>query len=248
MFYRVVIVKEDTNRKSITLRAKSKNEVEEMIPRIKELLFPNIDTTEYRSVIGTREVEDYSPGTIVLEYNVTIYKPEEIDGELDLEIEDIMAVDSSSWYEDVVEADSKEEAKQKTIEKGCPYPNTTFDECSVYINEISISSLLEEEKRTVINRIENEYIDVKLPSMTLREFSQIRKDIGKSERLQYEALKYMSKVFAHASALKRTNIDFEKMSAQEYINFIRQAPLFTDDKETWNKNFERLKSKYKKGE
>ena len=248
MFYRIVIVKEDTNRKSITLRAKSKNEVEEMIPRIKELLFPNVDTTEYRSVIGTREVEDYSPGTIVPEYKVTIYKPEEIDGELDLEIEDIMAVDSSSWYEDLVEADSEEKAKQKTIEKGCPYPDTAFDECSIYINEISISDLLEETKQSVINRIENEYIDAMLPNMTVREFHQIRKDIEKSEKLQYEAMKYMRSVFAHASALKKSDIDLQKMSAQEYVDFITQTPLLIDDKEAWNKKFEKLKSKYKKGD
>ena len=246
MFYRVVIVKEDTNRKAITLRAKSKSQIEEMMPRIKELLFPNIDTTEYRSVISTREVEDYSPGTMVLEYQVTVYRPEEIDGEIDFDVEDIMAVDSSSWYEDIIEADSKEEAKQKTIEKGSPYPHTEFDECSVYINEISVLDLLEEAKLSVIRRIENEYIDAMMPNMTIREFHQIHKDIEKSEKLQYEAMKYMRSVFAHASALKKSDIDLQKMSAQEYIDFITQAPLLSNDEKAWNKKFEELKIKYKK--
>ena len=35
MFYRAVIVKEKTNSKTITLRAKSKEDIEEMMPRIR---------------------------------------------------------------------------------------------------------------------------------------------------------------------------------------------------------------------
>ena len=82
MFYRVIIIKEDTNRKSITVNAKSKAEVENMIPRIKELLFPGERLDEYRSVITEKEVEAYSPVTKVIEYQVTIYKLEEISEEL----------------------------------------------------------------------------------------------------------------------------------------------------------------------
>lgn len=44
MFYRAVIVKEKTNSKTITLRAKSKEDIEEMMPRIKSFLYPDEDT------------------------------------------------------------------------------------------------------------------------------------------------------------------------------------------------------------
>jgi hypothetical protein len=77
MFYRAVIVKERTNSRSITLRAKSKEGVEEMMPRIKSFLYPEEDSSEYRYLIWTHEVEVYSPGVTVPEYQVTVYKPEE---------------------------------------------------------------------------------------------------------------------------------------------------------------------------
>ena len=52
-------------------------------------------------------------------------------------------------------------------------------------------------------------------------------------------------MFAHASALKKSDMGLQKMSAQEYVDFITQAPLLIDDKVAWNK---KLKLKYKKGE
>ena len=45
MFYRAVIVKEKTNSKTITLRAKSKEDIEEMMPRIKSFLYPDEDAS-----------------------------------------------------------------------------------------------------------------------------------------------------------------------------------------------------------
>ena len=77
MFYRAVIVKEKTNSKTITLRAKSKEDIEEMMPRIKSFLYPDEDASGCRYLIWTHEVEAYSPGVKIPEYQVTVYKPEE---------------------------------------------------------------------------------------------------------------------------------------------------------------------------
>lgn len=51
MFYRAVIVKEKTNSKTITLRAKSKEDIEEMMPRIKSFLYPDEDASGCRYLI-----------------------------------------------------------------------------------------------------------------------------------------------------------------------------------------------------
>ena len=51
MFYRAVIVKEKTNSRTITLRAKSKEDVEKMMPRIKSFLYPDEDASGYRYLI-----------------------------------------------------------------------------------------------------------------------------------------------------------------------------------------------------
>ena len=68
----------------------------------------------------------------------------------------------------------------------------------------------------------------------------------KSEKLQYEAIKYMRMVFSHSTVLDKTEIDLEKMSAQEYIDFITKAPLLTDDQDAWNKKLDGIKAKYGK--
>ena len=68
MFYKAVIVKEEKNARTITLNAKSKEAVEEMIPRIKSFLYPNEDASEYKHWICIHEVEAYVPGVKVPEY------------------------------------------------------------------------------------------------------------------------------------------------------------------------------------
>lgn len=245
MFYRVIIIKEDANRKSITVNAKSKAEVENMIPRIKELLFPGKRPEEYRSVITEKEVEAYSPVTKVIEYQVTIYKLEEISEETDFEIDDIMAAESLGWYEETIEAENEEEARRKLIDKGCPYPNTEFEECFVYVNEIPVSKLLEEVEASILQRIENEYISIVAKDMTIREFANIQKNPEKRERLRYDALKFMRTVFMISSAFNRKKVDLTKMSAQEYIDYLTTLAQIEDFVE-FEETFKNIEEKHRK--
>lgn len=252
MFYRAAIVKEDKNARSITLREMTKEKVEEMIPRIKSFLYPDEDASGYRHWIWEHEVDAYGPGIKIPEFTVNVYRPQErkvIEGFEEWEdIEenwDVME-DGGGWFEEIVEAESLEEAREKVLSKECPYKSVEYDECLVYINEVSVSTLLEEAKRSVINRIENAYIDAKLPELTVREYNQIHRDMEESEKLQYEAMKYIRMVFSHASVLKRSNIDLDKMSAIDYIDFVTKAPLLADDQEEWNKKLDEIKTKYGK--
>ena len=252
MFYRAAIVKENKNTRSITLRETTKEKVEEMIPRIKSFLFPDEDASKYRHWIWEHEVDAYGPGIKIPEFTVNVYRPQErkvIEGFEEWEdIEenwDVME-DDSGWYEEIVEANSVEEAREKLLSKECLYEGVGYDECHIYINEAPIATLLEEAKQSLINRVESAYIDVKLPELTVREYSQLHKDVEKSGKLQYEAIKYMRMVLSHSTVLRKNGIDFEKMSAQEYIDFITKAPLLTEDREAWNKKLDEIKAKYGK--
>ena len=252
MFYRAAIVKEDKNARSITLREMTKEKVEEMIPRIKSFLYPDEDASGYRHWIWEHEVDGYGPGIKIPEYTVNVYRPTErkvIEGFEEFEdIEenwDVME-DGGGWFEEIVEADSLEEAREKVLSKDCPYKSAGYDECLVYINEVPVATLLEEAKRSLINRVENAYIDAKLPELTVREYSQIHRDMEKSEKLQYEAIKYMRMVFSHSTVLDKSDIDLDKMSAQEYIDFITKAPLLAEDQDAWNKKLDEIKVKYGK--
>lgn len=249
MFYRAVIVKEDKNTRSITLREMSKEKVEEMIPRIKSFLFPDEDASKYRHWIWEHQVDGYSPGIKIPEFTVNVYRPQEkkvVEGFEDLEDDWDVMEDGGGWFSEVVEADSIEEAREKVLSKECPYKSVGYDECLVYINEVPVSTLLEEAKRSVSNRIENAYIDAKLPELTVREYNQIHRNMEESEKLQYEAMKYIRMVFSHASVLERSDIDLDKMSAGEYIDFVTKAPLLADDQEEWNKKLDEIKAKYGK--
>lgn len=247
MFYKAVIVKEEKNARTITLNAKSKEAVEEMIPRIKSFLYPDEDASEYKHWICIHEVEAYGPGVKVPEYQVTVFKPQEqtIKDGFE-ELDDDLSIEYGCWYEEIIEEDTIEEARKTLLSKECPYKDVGYDECHVYINEVPVSMLLEEAKKSLLGRVENAYIDAKLPEMTVREYHQIHKDMEQSERMQYEAIEYMRSVFVTAQCLGRENIDLEKMSAKEYIEFVTHLPLLKDDREAWNRSFDEVKRKYGK--
>ena len=250
MFYRAAIIKQDKNARSITFREMTKEQVEEMMPRIKSFLFPDENASGYRHWICEHWVDGYGPGIKIPELTVNVNRPIEkkpIEGFEDFEDDDWDVMeDGGGWYEEIVEADSLEEAREKVLSKDCPYKSVGYGECLVYINEVSVSTLLEEAKRSVINRIENAYIEAKLPELTVREYNQIHRDMEESEKLQYEAMKYIRMVFSHASVLERSNIDLDKMSAREYVDFVTKAPLLADDQEEWNKKLDEIKTKYGK--
>ena len=247
MFYRIVIVKENLCARSMTLKAKSKEEVEKRIPEIKAFLYPNEDTSGYVHIIKTNEVEAYAPGTKVPEYQITVYKPTETE-EVDIDnpaYVDLM-VEDTEWYEDIIEADSAEEAREKFLSKECLYPNVGYDKCCIYIKEVPVSMLLEEVKRSISNYIEHIYINKKHSEMTVREFNNLHRNIWKNEKMQYEAHKYMHSALSIADCLNRGDFDLEKMNAREFINTVSSLALLTDDQSEFEKKLAKVKSKYAK--
>ena len=251
MFYRVAIIKNDRNARSVTLREMTKEQVEEMLPRIKSFLFPDEDTSGYRHWIWENKIDSYGPGIKVPEVTVNVYRPQErkvIEGFEEWEdIEenwDVME-DGGGWFDEIVEAESLEEAREKVLSKECPYKSVGYDECLVYVNEVSASVLMEEATHSVLQRIENYYIEALKPDITVREWRDLHIEMEKSERMKYLAYKYMRSVFAHVSSLER-EADLNKMSAQEFIDVITSLPLIIDNYEEWNNKFEEVKAKYRK--
>ena len=248
MFYREAIVKEDKNARSITFREMTKEKVEEMIPRIKSFLYPDEDASGYRHWIWEHEVDAYGPGIKIPEFTVNVYRPAEkkaVEGFEDFEDEewDVME-DGGGWYEELIEADSLDEARKKLLSKECPYKSVGYDECQIYINEVPVSILLEEVKHSLIRRAEDAYIETRRPDLTVREYIQIHRSIEQSEDLQYRALKYMRSVFVNGSSMKR-DLDLTKMSAAEYIAALTKLPTI-EGRSEWEALYNELKAKYGK--
>jgi hypothetical protein len=182
---------------------------------------------------------------------VNVYRPVEkkpVEGFEEFEDDDWDVMeDGGGWYEEIIEADSLEAAREKLLSKDCPYKTVGYDECHVYINEVPISKLLEEAKHSLISRVQNAYLETVNPdSMTVREYVQIHREMEKSEDHQYRALRYMRAVFAHTSLMDRT-LDLTKMSAAEFIKVLRELPAIDDHKE-WERHYNELKAKYGKEE
>ena len=249
MFYRAAIVKEDKNARSITLREMTKEKVKEMLPRIKSFLYPDEDAREYGHRIWEHEIDGYGPGIKIPEYTVTIYRPQDKkvrdveDGDEDWDVME----DGGGWFEDIVEADNLEEAREKVLSNECPYKSVGYDECLVYINEVPVSTLLEEVKHSISNRIENAYIDAKRPKMTVREFIDLHRNIEENEKLQYKAHRYMRSVLSHINSLKR-DLDLKKISAKEFIDLATNLSLLSleSSREEWDTMLNEAKTKYGK--
>jgi hypothetical protein len=249
MFYRVAIIKNDRNARSVTLREMTKEQVEEMLPRIKSFLFPDEDASGYRHWIWENKIDSYGPGIKVPEFTVNVYRPVEkkkVEGFEDFEDDDWDVMeDGGGWYEEIIEADSLEAAREKLLSKDCPYKTVGYDECHVYINEVPISKLLEEAKHSLISRVQNAYLETVNPdSMTVREYVQMHREMEKSEELQYRAFRYMRAAFAHTSSIGR-DLDLTKMSAAEYIEVLKVIPTI-DDQTEWERRYNELKAKYGK--
>ena len=251
MFYRAAIIKNDRNARSVTLREMTKEQVEEMLPRIKSFLFPDEDASGYRHWISEHEIDAYGPGVKVPEFTVNVYRPVEkkkVEGFEDFEDDDWDVMeDGGGWYEEIVEADSLEEAREKVMSKDCPFKSVGYEECSVYINEVSETMLKEEAINSVLQRIENYYIEAMKPDITVREWRDIHIEMESSDRLKYLAYRYMRSVFAHVSSLERET-DLAKMSAKEFVDIITTLPLMIEDYEEWNKKFQDFKVRYRKEE
>ena len=156
-----------------------------------------------------------------------------------------MAVESLGWYEETIEAENEEDARRKVIDKGCPYPDTEFEECFVYVNEIPVAKLLEEVEASILQRIENESISIVTKDMTIREFANIQKNPEKRERLRYDALKFMRTVFMISSVFNRRKVDLTKMSAQEYIDYLTTLAQIEDCVE-FEETFKNIEEKHKR--
>ena len=249
MFYRAAIIKNDRNARSVTLRGMTKEQVEEMLPRIKSFLFPDEDSSGYRHWIWENKIDSYVSGIKIPEFTVNVYRPVEkkkVEGFEDFEDDDWDVMeDGSGWYEEIVEADSLEEAREKVLSKECPYKNVGYEECSVYVNEVAATMLKEEAIHSVLQRIENYYIEANRPDITVREWRDMHNEMENSDRLKYLAYRYMRSVFAHVSALERET-DLTKMSAQEFMDAVTSLPLIIDNYEEWNNKFEEVKAKYRK--
>ena len=251
MFYRAAIIKQDINARSVTFREMTKEQVEEMIPRIKSFLFPDEDASGYRHWIREHQVDGYGPGIKIPELTINVYRPVEkkpIEGFEDFEDDDWDVMeDGGGWYEEIIEADSLEAAREKVLSKECPYKNGGYEECSVYINEVSETMLKEEAINSVLQRIENYYIEAMKPDITVREWRDIHVEMENSDRLKYLAYRYMRSVFAHVSSLERET-DLAKMSAKEFVDIITTLPPMIEDYEEWNKKFQDFKARYRKEE
>ena len=250
MFYRAAIIKKDRNARTVTFREMTKEQVEEMMPRIKSFLFPDEDASGYRHWIWEHQIDSYGPGIKIPEYTVNVYRPVEkkpIEGFEDMEDDDWDVMeDGGGWYEEIIEADTLEAAREKLLSKECPYKTVGYDECHIYINEVPTATLLEEARHSLISRVENAYIETRRPELTVREYMQIHRDMEKSEELQYRALKYMRALFAHSSSMER-DLDLNKMTATEYIAAVQELPTI-DDHSKWERRYNELKVKYGKEE
>ena len=244
MFYKIVVEKKESDVKSMVLRATSEKEIELMIPSIKDFLYPGEDTTKYNYFIGRREIEPYTPGVKLLEFQITVYRQKNV-------IEDNqegLLFDDFYWYDDIIEAESEEEAKNKVYATDCRIPNVNFEECNIYINEVPVSMLVEEATNSLFQRIENGYIGIKYKDITIREWRELQTDPYKNAKLKYDALKYMRAVFAIATHLSTEKIDVEKMSAKEYIELVNNLALLIDNKEEFDKLLNEARIKWKNNE
>ena len=213
MFYRVIVLEQDDNKRSLLLKADEKMNLSTTASTVADFLFPGEDTSEYETCLTPMLI---GVGKSKLMYfRVTAIRPSTSSDTEEFPPE----------YEIVLEADSEKEAENKALAdayKG--YPGKKLE---AFAEQVSVKELIAEEENYLRNRIRQDYLLEMRGEVSLKELCDWRQGEEKNEEEYYRAVRFFLNKMRMRNALERS-IDLEKISAAEYNTLISRLPLAND--------------------
>jgi len=240
MYYRVAALKKDDNAKEFILQANSLEEVEAQIEKIKAFLYPGEDSKEYRWVT-TRFTQLVNNVINMPFYRITVYRPVP-HAVIEKEFEEA-CFDDFSWLENIVTADSLEEARKKALENGVLFDHDLKPEdYTLFVEEVSVDTLIEEEENRIKNQIKKNLLYSE--NRTIREIRELEKNEAETKEFYYSALKKFSqkwRLLRHllrvsekepghtVESMKETLEKLVSITKEEEFNQVYNAYCFTKE-------------------
>lgn len=225
MYYRIAALKKDDNQREVTIRANSREAVKEQMERIKTFLFPGEDTTNY--IYQMTEFQELVNNTIHMSFfRVFVCRPVKPDKGEDL-------MEDSAWYENVIEAESIDEAKVKAKEPGILLGSPEqFADYELFVEEVGVETLIDECEDRIRSYIKDDYLYK--DDRTVREYRDISRQMEKNRAMYYKALKDYLKKQSILRFLKREAGKCDTITAREFFEKF-EALCIAESEEKFNR-------------
>ena len=188
MYYRVGAFYRNEDSKAIIIQVHDRKEAGSWVPRVKEMLYPGEDTTNFRVSIFEFKLQINLSN--LNHYRITVERPIKREFK-DWEEENIY--DNSLTFDGIVEAEDEESAKSKFLEEWFDFYalDKKPEEYDLYVDEVPIKELIEKEQRMLRQRLIGNYARDHYGDMSVREFNRMMRqdDSTEKDKMFYEELK-----------------------------------------------------------
>ena len=214
-YYRIGAFYRNDNSRSVIVQCHDRKEVENWIPRVKEMLYPEENTDGYMvNVLGFQlPINQHN----LNHYRITVSRP--IDGAVDEDYED-EEFDNSLYIDVIVAAMDENSAKEIFFDEWFEAyaSGKQREEYDIYVDEVSLGELIETEERMLRNRLIYKYASESFGDMTVQEFSRIMQDDDSEEknRMYYEGVKNLLKSLRLSEYIEE-RLDTSKMTHAEFL-------------------------------
>ena len=214
MFYRVGAFYRNKDRKEVIIQAYDRKEAEAWVSRVKEMLYPGEDTTNFRVSIFEFKLQINLSN--LNHYRITVERPVKREFK-DYAEENVC--DNSLAFDGIVEAEDEESAKSKFLEEWFEFYalDKKPDEYDFYVDEVPIKELIEKEQRMLRQKLIGKYAQDHYGDMSVREFCRIMRqdESPEKDRMFYEELKnHLQRIRIVEHLEKR--LDLERITYAEF--------------------------------
>ena len=214
MFYRVGAFYRNEDSKAIIIQVHDRKEAEAWVPRVKEMLYPGEDTTNFRVSIFEFKLQINLSN--LNHYRITVERPVKREFK-DYAEENVC--DNSLAFDGIVEAEDEESAKSKFLEEWFEFYalDKKPDEYDFYIDEVPIKELIEKEQRMLRQKLIGKYAQDHYGDMSAREFCRIMRqdESPEKDRMFYEELKNHLQRIRIVEYLEK-RLDLERITYAEF--------------------------------
>ena len=214
MFYRVGAFYRNEDSKAIIIQVHDRKEAEAWVPRVKEMLYPGEDTTNFRVSIFEFKLQINLSN--LNHYRITVERPVKREFK-DYAEENVC--DNSLAFDGIVEAEDEESARSKFLEEWFEFYalGKKPDEYDFYVDEVPIKELIEKEQRMLRQKLIGKYAQDHYGDMSVREFCRIMRqdESPEKDRMFYEELKNHLQRIRIVEYLEK-RLDLERITYAEF--------------------------------
>ena len=211
-YYRVGAFHRSGNTNQVIIRARDREEAKGWVDRVKQMLYPGEDTSDYPTSIFEFKLQINLNN--LNHYRIIVERPKKCTDEWD----GLLYVSRS--FDALIEAKNEDEARKIFLDEyfSSYAQGNKPEDYDIYADEIPLKQLLENELEHFRVRLANKYITDKFGDLSVREYTRLMRDISDAE--EKEQIFYKS-LTEHLKSLRITEylekrINSEMLSHDEF--------------------------------